>query len=43
MEDVLVKGRDNMVNGPDLLATGGVHGHPAFEHLISDRQPLVHE
>jgi hypothetical protein len=43
MEYVLVEGRDDVVHGANLLATGCVHGHPALEHLIGDRQALVHK
>jgi len=42
VEDVLIGSCDNVFHGADLLATGRVHGHPRLEHLIGDRQALVH-
>jgi len=42
VEDVLVKRRDDVVDRADLLAPGRVHGHPTLEHLVGDRQSLVH-
>jgi ribokinase len=43
VKDVLLGRGNDVVHGADLLATGCVNGHAALEHLIGDRQALVHD
>src|SRR5205807_5925775 len=42
VEDVHLGGRDDVVDGADLLAVGGVHEHALLEDLVRDRLPLIH-
>ena len=43
VEDVLLGSGDHVGHGANLLAPGCVHRHPRLQHLVSDRQPLIHE
>lgn len=43
VEDVLLRSRDDVPDGANLLPVGRVHRHSALQHLVSDRQPLIHE
>jgi ribokinase len=43
VKDVDLSGGDDVVDPADSLAIGRVDGDAAFEHLIGDRQPLVHK
>ena len=42
VEDVELGRRDDVFDGADLLAVGGVHEHALLEDLVGNRQPLVY-
>ena len=43
VEDVFLGSGDHMSDRANLLTVGPVHRHSGLEHLIGDRQPLIHD
>jgi hypothetical protein len=43
VEDVFLRRGDDVVDGSHLAAVGRVDGHAFLEHLVGDRETLVHD